>query len=181
MNLTIPFQALEIGNIHLMLFMNDKYGKSLARLTYKDNSLDFHDVCILSPPLKVIDYNSESSRLRLDLSEQPQFQNKLQTLQDYLITTFFVHQHSFLALHNQSHEHIKGFFQFLLVDNILSIYLFPTTTVKKADDTPCKVLDLLPNNIIRCAIRLQGVSQLTNKYGKKLRLQHSIPSIWFIE
>jgi hypothetical protein len=104
MILTIPYQALEISNIHLTPFTYDKYGKSIARLSYKDNSIDFQDVCILSPPLKVIDYNPESSRLRLDLSEQQQFLNKLHTLQNYLTSTFFIHQQSFLSITNKSQD-----------------------------------------------------------------------------
>ena len=76
MLLSIPYQALEIRNIHLTPFQADKYGKAVARLSYKDPSIDFHDVSILTPPLKVIDYNPENSRLRLDLSDQPNFQVK---------------------------------------------------------------------------------------------------------
>ena len=70
MLLSIPYQALEIGNIHLTPFQADKYGKAVARLSYKDNSIDFQDVSILSPSIKVIDYNPENSRLRIDPSDQ---------------------------------------------------------------------------------------------------------------
>lgn len=180
MILTIPYQALEIGNIHLNPFQNDKYGKSIARLSYKDNSIDFQDVSILTPPLKVIDYNSESSRLRLDLSDQFNFQVKLNTLQEYLISTFVVHQQSFLGIRNESHGTIHNYFHFLLNHNILSLYAFPTNIIKKADGTISKVSELKSGDVIRCIIRIQGVSQLKNKNGMRLRLQHSIPSIWQI-
>jgi hypothetical protein len=180
MILSIPYQALEIGNIHLNPFQSDRYGKAIARLSYKDNSIDFQDVSILSPPIKIIDYNSENSRLRLDLSDQSNFQVKLNTLQEYLVSTFFVHQQSFLNIKNETHESIRELFHFLLIDSILSLYIFPTTIVKKDDGTNIKVSDLMPGDIIRCVIRFQGISQITNKYGTKLRLQHSIPSIWLI-
>ena len=180
MLLSIPFQALEIGNIHLTPFQADKYGKAIARLSYKDPSIDFQDVSILSPPIKIIDYNPESSRLRIDLSEQFNFQVKLNTLQEYMVSTFYVHQQSFLNQKNESADNIRQLFHFLLENSTLSLYIFPTSLVKKNDNTTCKVSDLQPGDIIRCIIRLQGISQVRSKYGTRLRLQHSIPSIWQI-
>jgi hypothetical protein len=180
MLLSIPYQALEIGNIHLTPFQADKYGKAVARLSYKDNSIDFQDVSILSPPIKVVDYNPENSRLRIDLSDQYNFQNKLNTLQEYLVSTFYVHQQSFLNQKNDPHENIRDLFHFLLDGSNLCLYIFPTSTVKKSDGTTCKVSDLSAGDMIRCVIRLQGISQVRGKYGVRLRLQHSIPSMWII-
>jgi hypothetical protein len=181
MLLSIPFQALEISNIHLTPFQADKYGKAIAKLSYKDPSIDFQDVSILSPPIKVIDYNPENSRLRVDLSDQFNFQVKLNTLQEYMASTFYVHQQSFLNQKNESAENIRDLFHFLLENSTLSLYIFPTSTIKKNDITTCKVSDLQPGDIIRCVIRLQGISQVRGKYGIRLRLQHSIPSLWLIQ
>lgn len=180
MILSIPYQALEIGNIHLTPFQADKYGKAVARLSYKDNSIDFQDVSILSPPVKIIDYNAENSRLRVDLSDQSNFQIKLNTLQEYLISTFYVHQQSFLNYRNESHENIGKLFHFLLEISTLSLYVFPTSFVKKSDGTTSRVSELKEGDTIRFIIRLQGISQIRSKYGFRLRLQHSIPSIWSI-
>jgi hypothetical protein len=181
MILSIPYQALEIGNIHLTPFQSDKYGKSIAKLSYKDNSIDFQDVSILTPPLKVIDYNPENSRLRIDLNDQFYFQVKLNTLQEYLASTFYVHQQSFLSRRNVSHDDIRELFHFLLTDFTLCLYIFPTALIKKKDGTTCKVSQLKPGDTIRCIIRIQGISQINNKIGIRLRLQHSIPSLWLIE
>ena len=63
MILSIPYQAFEVGNIHITPFQIDRFGKTIARLSYKDQSIDFQDVSILSPPLTVVDYHPESSRL----------------------------------------------------------------------------------------------------------------------
>jgi hypothetical protein len=180
MLLSIPYQALEVGNIHLSPFQADKYGKSVAKLSYKDNSIDFQDVSILSPPVKVIDYNPDNSRLRLDLEDQFNFQIKLNTLQEYLVSTFFVHQQSFLNYKSETHDMIRDLFHFLLENSTLSLYIFPTTLVKKDNNTITKVSDLKPGDVIRCVIRLQGISQLQNKYGTCLRLQHSVPSLWYL-
>ncbi len=180
MLLSIPYQALEIGNIHLTPFQADKYGKAVARLSYKDNSIDFQDVSILSPPVKVIDYNSDNSRLRVDLTEQSNFQVKLSTLQEYLISTFYVHQQSFLNQRNEPRESIGELFHFLLEGSTLSLYVFPTSYVKRMDGSMTRVSDLKEGETIRFIIRLQGISQVRSKYGFRLRLQHSIPSVWLI-
>jgi hypothetical protein len=178
MILSIPYQALEVGKIHLNPFQSDKYGKAIARMTYNDNSIDFQDVSILSPPLKVLDYNPENSRLRIDLNDQFNFQIKINTIQEYLISTFYVHQQSFLNIKNETHDNIRELFHFLLDGPILNLYVFPTTIVKKSDNTTCKISDITSGDTIRCVIRFQGVSQIQNKYGTRLRLQHSIPSIF---
>jgi hypothetical protein len=181
MILSIPYQALEVSNIHLSPFQYDKYGKAIAKLSYKDTSVDFQDVSILTPPLKIISYNSENSKLSIDLSDQYNFQIKLNTIQEYLVSTFYVHQHSFLNNNNNdSHERIRQLFHFLLDGSNLSLYIFPTSVVKKNDNTICKVSDLVLGDTIRCIIRLQGISHIRTKYGSRLRLQHSIPSIWII-
>jgi len=178
MILTIPYQALQVGNIHLIPFTLDKYGKALARLSYKDPSIDFNDVSILTSPLKVIDYTPENSRLRIDLSDQFNMCTKLNTLQEYLVSTFYVHQQSFLGTRNETHDSIRSMFHFLLNDTTLSLYIFPTYIVKKSDGTTCKVSNLKAGDTIRCVIRFQGISQIYNKNNITLRLQHSIPSIW---
>lgn len=178
MILSVPYQALEIGNIHLTPFESDRYGKDIAKLSYKDPSIDLQDVTILTPPLKIIDYNPENSRLRIDLSDQNNFQNKLHTLQEYLVSTFYVHQQSFLNHKNEPCDSIRQLFHFLLDGSMLYLYVFPTSNVMKIDGTTIKVSNLLPNDTIRCVIRIQGVSQIQSRYGMRLRLQHSISSIW---
>ncbi len=177
MILSIPYQGLQVGNIHLSPFQTDKYGKPLAKLSYKDSSIEFQDVTILSPPLKIIDYNPETSRLRLDVSDQSIFQVKLNTLQEYLVSTFFVHQKSFLTF-DATNDDIRGLFNFLLNGTVLSLYIFPSFNIKKEDLSYAKVADLKPGDTIRCIIRFTGISQVRNKNGINLRIQHTLPSIW---
>ena len=180
MLLSIPYQALEIRNIHLTPFQADKYGKTVARLSYKDPSIDFQDVSILTPPLKVIDYNPEISRLRLDLSNQPLFQVKLNMLQEYLVSTFYIHQQSFLNQKTETIDNIRQLFHFLLEGSILSLYVFPSAIIKTNNNIVYRISDIVSGSTIRCIIRLQGISQIRGKYGNHLRLQHSIPSSWLI-
>ena len=180
MLLTIPYQALEIGNIHLSPFQANKYGKPIAYMSYKDNSIDFQDVSILTPPVRVIYYNSDSSRLTIDLSDQHNFQVKLNMLQEYLVSTFYVHQQSFLNQNIYSRNNIRELFQFLLNDSTLSLYLYQTTLIRKEDGTTSNISDLKSGDMIRCVIQFQGISHFSNKYNTRLRLHHSVPSIWSI-
>jgi hypothetical protein len=180
MILSIPYQAFEVGNIHITPFQMDRFGKTIARLSYKDHSIDFQDVSILSPPLTVLDYHPETSRLRLDLSDHHMFQVKINTLHEYLISTIYVHQQSFLNQKNRSYDFVKRLFYFLLDGSVLSLFIYPTVQVKKQNGTHCTISDLKKGDVIRCVIRLQGISQIINKGELRLRLHHSIPSTWLI-
>ena len=178
MILSIPYQAFEIGNIHLTPFQIDRTGKTIARLSYKDNSIDFHDVSILSPPLRILDYNPDTSRLRLDLSDQSSFHIKMHTLHEYLISTFYMHQPSFLNMMNQPYEAIRHLFYFLLDGLTLSLFIYPTVLVKTKSGETCRISELKAGDSIRCVIRLQGISQLIHHNELRLRIHHSVPAVW---
>ena len=178
MILSIPYQVFEIGHIHVAPFQIDRFGKTIARLCYKDNSIDFQDVSILSPPLRIIDYNADTSRLRLDLSEHPLFHIKMHTLHEYLINTFYTHQQSFLNLMNRSYDAIRHLFYFLLDGTTLSLFIYPTVFVKTNTGQTCRISELKAGDSIRCVIRLQGVSQLFHRDELRLRLHHSVPAVW---
>ena len=176
--LSIPFQAFEVNNVYVTPFQMDKYGKWMAQLTYKDTSIDFHDVSLMTPPLRVIDYQPETSRLRLDLSPHLTFQVKVRMFYEYLMSTFFLHQQGFLHVNHLTIENIRQMFYSLLDGNMLSVYIYPTTFVKQADGGLSRISDVKPGEIIRCVIRFQGVSQLNYRDGMKFRLNHSVPSLW---
>ena len=180
MILSIPYQTFETENVHLTPFQCDRYGKNIAQLSYKDTSIDFQDICILSPPLTVLQYQPEHSRLILDVSSHVHFQVKLQTLQDDLIGTFFMHQQSFLNQSHQSLENIRHLFYFLLDESRLSLYLYPTTKIKLSEGVTGRISDIKPGDTIRCVIRLQGILQLLYRDGIRLRLHHSVPAMWLL-
>jgi hypothetical protein len=182
MLLSIPYQTFEASNIQLSHFQLDKYGRAIARLTYKDTSIDFQDVTILSPPVRVIDFNPDCNRLRVDLSEQRLFQTKLQTIQDYLVNTFYIHQIPILNKMYHSEYDIHALFHFLLDNNVLSLYIYNTTTVKLANGSSIKLAELKTGDQIRFVIRIQGISQVwRHTTGMNLRFQHTVPSIWYLQ
>jgi hypothetical protein len=176
--LTVPYQAFEVNHVYLTPFQLDKYGKMIAQLSYKDHSIDFHDVSILTPPLRVIDYQSDTSRLRLDLSDHFTFQVKLNTFYEYLISTFYLHQNGFLQIKHKTMETIRQMFYSLLDGSVLSLYIYPTTFVRRADGSVCRISEIQSGDIIRCVIRFHGISQLHHRDGLKLRLHHSVPQLW---
>jgi hypothetical protein len=179
--LTIPYQALEVSNIHLTPFQIDKYGKWMAQLIYKDSSIDFHDVSVMMPPLRVVDYQPETSCLRLDLSPYPTLQVKLNLFYEYLMSTFYLHQQGFFHTEHLSMEDIQRMFYSLLHGNLLSLYIYPTTLMKYADGSMKPMLHIKSGDLLRCVIRFQGVSQLNYRDSIKLRLHHSVPSLWKLD
>ncbi len=179
--LTIPYQAFEVDHVYLTPFQMDKNGKWIAHLTYKDHSIDFQDVSLMTPPLRVVDYDPHSSRLRLDLTTHLNFHVKLNMFYEYLISTFYLHQQGFLHMKHRTTEDIRQMFYSLLDGQWLSVYIYPTTLVRRADGQTCHISDIVTGDVIRCIIRFQGVSQLHHRDGMKLRLHHSVPIVWAIE
>lgn len=179
MFLTIPHQAFEIDRVHLNhSFQLDRHGKSIARLTYKDPSIDFHDVSILSPPLRVVDYHADTSRLRVDLVEQPTFHAKLHGLYEAIVAMFYLHQQNFLITGHTAYslENIRSMFYHLMDGTMLSLYIYPTTMVHTSNG-PRRIMELSSGDMIRCVIRFQGVTQLPQY---KMRLHHSVPAAWVL-
>lgn len=178
--LTIPSQAFDVHHVYVTPFQMDRHGKWLARFSYKDPSVDLQDVCLITPPLRILDYQPETSRLRLDLSPHLPFQIKLHMFYEYLISTFHIHQQEFLHVDHQTVEDIRDMFYSLLDGSTLSLYIYPTTVVQRADGAPCHMSDLKAEDTIRCVIRVHGVSQLHHRDGLRLRLHHSVPRVWLL-
>lgn len=182
MILTVPYQTLEISRVHLNPFVKDNKGRSIASLVYKDSAIEINDLSILTPPLKVLDYDSKTSRLRFDLKDQKAFETKLSTLQTYLISTFYLHRLSLLG-NDYTHEEIQHLFQNLLVDNIFSAFVYPTTNIRKEDGSSVKMNTIKAGDSVRFAICIQGVIIINTNYGKffRLRIQHHVPVVWLVD
>lgn len=176
--LTIPYQAFEVDHVYLTPFQMDKNGKWMAQLSYRDASLHFQDVSLMSPPLRVVDYDPHTSRLRLDITQHLNFYVKLNMFYEYLISTFYLHQEGFLQIKHQTVEDIRQMFYSLVEGNRLSVYIYPTTMVRQEDGGSCRMSEVAVGDVIRCVIRFQGVSQLQHREGSKLRLHHSVPMLW---
>lgn len=182
MILAVPYQTLEISRVHLNPFQSDAKGRSIAPLSYKDLAIETNDLCILTPPLTVLDYDSTTSRLRFDLKDQKQFQIKLSTLQQYLISTFYLHRMQLLEK-DYTMDEIQALFQCLLIDDIFSSFVYPTTNVRKEDGTAIKITDIRPGDKVRFSICIQGIIIVNTHNGRhfRLRIQHHVPVLWKVE
>ena len=181
MLLTIPHNILKIEHIHISPFQIDKYGKKLARLTYENDFIKLHDVSLMSPPIKIIDYDPQLSRLRLDISGNDIFKTKIEMLHDYIISTFFLYQYQFLEKNNLSHESIKHAFYHLLDGSILSLYIHPFFSLQLPNGSSSKIGSLKNGDFVRFVITFYGISRILKNDHDKLRFQYSIPSISLIE
>lgn len=180
MLLSIPYQTLEMARIHLNMFQKDTKGRSIAHLSYKDAAVDINDLCILTPPLIVLDYNHTTSRVRFELKEQKGFEAKLASLQKYLASTFYLHRINFLS-DDYSLSEIEDLFQNLLVDGTFSAFIYATTHVYTIDGSIIKMNTIQPGDCIRFPICIQGIVQVET-YGKqfRLRIQHHVPAVWLV-
>ena len=178
MILSIPYQRFEINNVQLQQFMNDKYNRNIALLTYND-SIEFKDITLLSPPMRVIEYNAKHSTLRLDVSQHIVFQLKLYTFYEYLTNLLFMHQYAFFNA-DLSYDMIRQSFYTILKKAVLSLYIHPHTLIKSSEhnDQGVPISDVKVGDTIQCIIRIQGISQLIGKNGMRLRLHHYVPSVW---
>ena len=179
MLLTIPYQTLEIGRVHLNPFKKDSKGRAIASLSYKDTSIDINDLSILTPPLQVIDYDQSTSRLRLDIKNHTQFSTKLSTLHEYIISTFYLHRMSLLGK-NYTIQEIGTFFQSLIHENIFSVFVYPTTSVRNSDESFIKISSIKPGDIVRFPVCFQGIMKVDIHNGSsfRLRIQHNVPILW---
>ena len=70
---------------------------------------------------------------------------------------------------------IRRCFYTMITKSILSLYMHPDTMLAHSD---VRISDVKPGDMVRCIIRIQGVSQIMGKDGMRLRLHHYVPSIW---
>ena len=179
MILTIPYQTLEIRNIHLNQFQIDHKGRYIANMSYKDTSIEIYDVPIITPPLSVIDYDPNTNRLRLDTQAQHIFSSKVANVQEFLIQTFYANRYSFLK-NDITLDELRSMFQLLYVNSVLTLYVFPSTPIKCADGKTIYMNQLQKGDIIRCIVRIHGVNFISGNFPR-LRLQHSLSSTWLVQ
>ena len=118
-----------------------------------------NDVCIVTPPLSVLQYDGAACRLTLDTSGQRPFGHRFNSVQDMIAQTL----PSIASL-----QPIYG-------SHTLALYVCPTAAVQQMDGTLCPVTDLKPGHMIRCLIRLYGVLQAE---PLRYKLQHFVPNLW---
>jgi len=193
MDLAVPSQLLEISNIHMMPFTRkDKY-PPIATLQYNTPQLNMKHCSILTPILKIVDWNPVKGRLRLNCDEHPFFQTKMSAIQEYLINTIHTYQNVLLNSFDSfgsdsgpdrrySREEIRSVFKVIFEEPFLTCYISPHhlfPLYAKGERVGLQDFNtLLRSGVqLRLILQLNGVSHLP---GNSFRIQHQILGAYII-
>ena len=170
----------------------------MAPLSYFGAQFRLPFLSIVFPSLPVVEYNSTSGKLMLDMSETNLANIKLTTLQDTLINAIIYHQMTWFKS-DFPKEDVKQGFQPMIQDSHLILHC-PYTDMSSSAQNPGKVLfknvpiykngswdnefkpeDLKMGTRIRVAVKIHGISFLNRNDGTewsgKCRLQHKVLGI----
>jgi hypothetical protein len=183
MLLAIPYQTLEVGKVHIDSFRPDRKGRPLAPLTYKDASVDIGDLTILTPELPVVRYDTlrapGTERIVLDVTGTPVFQTKINTLQEYIAASLYLHRMTFFGK-ELSAEEVKAMLQPLLIGPHLNLYTYTPAPAPTHTPTHTPLERVKVPEKVRALLRIHGVLKFDGRGGLQLRIQHSVPKIWTV-
>ena len=197
----LPIQKVEIGNINIgspwaRLSHGESAQKPMAPLSYFGTQFRLPFVSLIFPPLPVIEYNSATGKLVLDMFESSLASIKLNTLQDTIVNAISYHQAGWFKSEFSKDEIIRGF-QPIIQDNHLHLHCPSPSHLSGASifkDGVWKKLtadDLKLGTRVRVAVKIHGISFLNReqvgckplatggkdvdvKWSGKCRLQHRI-------
>jgi hypothetical protein len=189
MEWTVPIQKLELQKIAPGVLTTS--GKPLTPLEYKDGAFHLKHLNVLLPPLSIKEYDTTTGRLVLCLPEASPILNKMLALQESLFMLVYQHQKTWFPDSNRTKEQIQNFFQPFVEGNQLNLYCPLQAQDKKYFlhiwkdgiwgrlNTPGT---LQKGDILRIALRLQGISYQTNptsgSWTGRFRVQHRIMCIY---
>jgi hypothetical protein len=159
MLLATPYQLIELSNLQVSPYQQDKKGRTIAPIHYSKNGLTLTGCTILSPPLTVISYDLSMNRLLLNTTNST-FLHKFNLIQDTFAQT-----------------NLSVPLQRLCSSSTLFLYLFPSTVLHGTQDT---IGSVKPGDTLRCVIRLHNILQMDTKTGPILRIQHSVSQLYSI-
>jgi hypothetical protein len=189
MEWTIPIQKLEVSKIQVGSLQ--KLAKPLSCLSYADGPIVFQNLNLLLPPLLVKEYDANTGRLLLSLSESPGTAAKLSALQAFLLQAVFTNQKQWFPESSRTREQIQTYFQSFVESNSLHLYC-PIQSQEKRhmihiwkDEQWNRLTTsglIQKGDSIRVALRLQGISFQTNvstgQWTGRFRVQHKISCIY---
>jgi hypothetical protein len=65
----------------------------------------------------------------------------------------------------------------MLNDTYLTLHVHSSSTVKTVDNKHINIANIKHGDVIRCVIRIQGVSRIMNKNDSHYRIHHSVPAM----
>ena len=196
--LCLPIQAMEVGKVHLsplkiMPNRNPKPGvenRPIAPLSYVDSSVTLPCLSILLPNLKITRWDPATGRIDLDLSPYNLVATKLNTLQEYIVSTVYMQQVSWLGRTDLDHDTVRSLLQPLVSGHTLTLFLHgPNPTLKPAGrawiysggkwNRGSKPTSFHVGQDIRICVRLHGLCLIPQKGSSvpKFRIQHQVISV----
>jgi hypothetical protein len=188
----LPLQKMEVGKVHVGNL--NRGTKLMAPLAYMDGSFSMPHLSILLPPLPVKEYDPNTGKLLIQLSDSLMTSSKLLALQETLLGAVYLQQRNWFSQSQRSPEEIRSFFQPFLDRDILHLYCPVVVQDKKTPGG--NQIEIWKKNVwhkgvrpgllqkgdvIRIALRLQGLSfQSQNgltEWTGRFRIQHKIISI----
>lgn len=189
MEWSIPLQKLEIDKLQLDTNFNLNE-KPNIKFKYVDRSITFNTVTILLPSLSVKEYDPQTGKLVLNLSNNLATYNKLLALQESLLSKVYQQQNIwFNSSSSISKEQLTSFFQpFLRTNYLLDLY-YPLQQNDKYinfniwKDNKWKQNEaghIKAGDTLRIAFRLYGLSfQVVNsEWSGRFRVQHRISCVY---
>ena len=169
----LPIQKVEIGNINIgspwaRLQHGDTIQKPMAPLSYFGTQFRLPFVSLIFPPLPVIEYNSSTGKLVLDMFESSLASIKLNTLQDTIVNAIAYHQAGWFKSEFSKDDIVRGF-QPIIQDNHLHLHcpsfmLEHVRAIPIFKDGEWKKLsedDLKLGTRVRVAVKIHGISFLS--------------------
>jgi len=216
MKLVIPATTLEVSRIHLSPFQetNGGSGMPISPLSYVDSFFKMNDIEIITPPLTVELYDAAQGRIKIHAPISGPgskgaagiFATKINTLQDYIITTLHTHQATILGRTDLKRETVEACFQKICDGEYLNLFiaqndtrtpvfrgdvekpifglsraLAVTDSLNRGSNGPASAgLEGKPAPKIRMVLRIGGVRVLPgNPY--RFRLHHTLLNVFIVE
>jgi hypothetical protein len=185
MELAIPYQKLEISKLHIIPQTN-----GYLPFEYKDGDLTLHRSVILTPVIKVINYDEEKGRVEFE--GDMTFISKMIALQDVLKSVIFSQQKLFLD-ENLSKDQIEMGFRVLSYGCKFTMYIPSFIKSSNYNKWTNKGIHVIDNSIsewrserdifkvgseMRLAIKLGGVKIKKSPRGTNFFIDHQILNVW---
>ena len=185
MDIAIPFEKLEIGNISMSQFQKKGKYPAMSELSYQTPFIQLSNLNLLTQPLEIDEWNPIKGRLRLNCNHNHVFENKMLAIQEYFIGTIFSRRDTIIndcSLMELSLNDISNSFKSLCSNGFMNCYistshLFPLYERGERINSDIFNSILRPGKRIRLILQLNGVSVLP---GNVFRIQHQILGAYII-
>lgn len=186
MDFAIPAQLLEIGNVHLKPFHKKGNYPPLAALQYTSPTITLKHFSILTPILRIDEWNGIRGRLRLNCDDHVFFKTKFLALQEYFISTLLVHQQMLLGRSDLTRPVIDSSFKLLFDKGSLNCFnslyhMFPLYEAGRRVPPEKFETVLKSGRHLRLILQLTGISHLVGDSGRSsFRIQHQILGAYLV-